>query len=415
MNEQQTASPSLSSWRSLFQLQDLAWAIFVAILLIAEPEVNNNARILVPLIGVFQIIEPRLKLFRSKRGQIVSIGLKLILCYLLIGYTHSLNSYYSPIFLVPIVSAATIFDLPGVLVVAALATLGIFSFLLPAFVNWSDLPPEIVNDLSLRAAFYAAVGFLVYQQASAKRKEIARTEEALANLRLAEVSLRRSERLAALGQLTAGLAHELRNPLGTIKASAEMLTRHVAQSQPEIMAEMAGYISSEIDRINGLIASFLDFARPLRMKAALNELNPLLEEIVRQQNESASQRDVRITIDNGDPNLRFAFDPELLRVALSNLVQNAVEASSSGGVVEIRVVPGDDFVMLLVADHGEGIQPQHLESIFNPFFTTKSNGVGLGLALVSKIVDEHGGKIKVFSEPGKGTTFEVLLPTQQLL
>jgi two-component system, NtrC family, sensor histidine kinase HydH len=415
MMEQQTGPLSLSSWRSLFQLQDFAWAIFVAILLIAEPEVNNNARILVPLIGIFQIIEPRLKLFRSKRGQIVSIGLKLILCYLLIGYTHSLNSYYSPIFLVPIVSAATIFELPGVLIVVALATLGIFSFLLPTFVNWSDLPPEIVNDLSLRAAFYAAVGFLVYQQASAKRKEITRTEEALSNLRLAEVSLRRSERLAALGQLTAGLAHELRNPLGTIKASAEMLTRQIAQSRPEIMAEMAGYISSEIDRINGLIASFLDFARPLRMKPAVNELNPLLEDIVRQQSEHASTRGVRITIENGDPNLTFAFDPELLRVALSNLVQNALEASSSGQVVEIRVVPSDDFVMLLVADHGEGIQPQHLESIFNPFFTTKSDGIGLGLALVSKIIDEHGGKIKVFSEPGKGTTFEVLLPRQQPL
>lgn len=414
MTEREAAGP-LSSWRSLFQLQDFAWAFFVAILLIAEPEINNNARILVPLIGIFQIIEPRLKLFRSKKGQIVSIGLKLVLCYLLIGYTHSLNSYYSPIFLVPIVSAATILELPGVLIVVALATLGIFSFLLPTFVKWSDLPPEIVNDVSLRAAFYAAVGFLVYQQASAKRKEIARTEEALENLRLAEVSLRRSERLAALGQLTAGLAHELRNPLGTIKASAEMLTRQVTQSRPEIMAEMAGYISSEVDRINSLIASFLDFARPLRMKAALNELNPLLDDIVRQQREHALKRGVRITIYNADPNLTFAFDADLLRVALSNLVRNAVEASSNGQVVEVRVIPRDDSVMLLVADHGEGIQPQHLESIFNPFFTTKSDGVGLGLALVSKIIDEHGGKIKVFSEPGKGTTFEVLLPKQQPL
>jgi signal transduction histidine kinase len=415
MTEREAAEPPLSSWRSLFQLQDFAWAIFVAILLIAEPEVNNNARILVPLIGLFQIFEPRLKIFRSRRGQIVSIGLKLVLCYLLIGYTHSLNSYYSPIFLVPIVSAATIFELPGVLIVVAFATLGIFSFLLPTFVDWRDLPPEILNDLSLRAAFYAAVGFLVYQQASAKRKEIARTEEALANLREAEVSLRRSERLAALGQLTAGLAHELRNPLGTIRASAEMLTRQIAQSRPEIMAEMAGYISSEVDRINGLIASFLNFARPLSMKAAQNELHPVLEDIVRQQSDNAARRGVRIMIDDADRHLQFAFDPELLRVALSNLIQNAVEASSDGKAVEIRVVPADEFVMVLVTDHGEGIQPQHLESIFNPFFTTKSNGVGLGLALVSKIVDEHGGKIDVFSEPGKGTTFEVLLPKRQSL
>ena len=234
----------------------------------------------------------------------------------------------------PIVSAANIFNLPGLLIVILLATAGIFSFLLPTFVDWSQLPPTIINYLSFPAAFYAIVGFVVYQQASAKRKEIARTEEALENLRLAEVSLRRSERLAALGQLTAGLAHELRNPLGTIKASAEMLTRQVTQSQPELMAEMAGYISSEVDRINGLIASFLDFARPLRMKAAVNELHPLLEDIVRQQTEHASQRGVRITIDDNEPDLSFAFDAELLRVALSNLVRNADGGKLHGQVVE---------------------------------------------------------------------------------
>jgi signal transduction histidine kinase len=292
--------------------------------------------------------------------------------------------------------------------------------MLPAFVDWSRLPPELVSDMVLRTAFYAIVGFIVFQEAKAKRQEMARTQEALDNLKLAEASLRRSERLAALGQLTAGLAHELRNPLGTIKASAEMLTRHVAQCNPEIMAEMAGYIGSEVDRMNALIASFLDFARPLRMKAVVHELRPLLEDIARQQSEHAGSKAVPVTIVDDDPNLAFAFDAELLRVALSNLVQNAIQASSSkasdgGQGVEIRVVPREDTVLIFVTDHGEGIQPQHLESIFNPFFTTKPEGVGLGLALVAKIVDEHGGKINVFSEPGKGTTFEVLLPRQQQL
>jgi two-component system sensor histidine kinase HydH len=172
--------------------------------------------------------------------------------------------------------------------------------------------------------------------------------------------------------------------------------------------------------MNGLIASFLDFARPLRMKAVVHELRPLLEDIARQQSEHAGSKAVPVTIVDDDPGLAFAFDAELLRVALSNLVQNAMQASSSkagdgGQGVEIRVVPREDTVLIFVSDHGEGIQPQHLESIFNPFFTTKPEGVGLGLALVAKIVDEHGGKINVFSEPGKGTTFEVLLPRQQPL
>jgi two-component system, NtrC family, sensor histidine kinase HydH len=407
---------STTRWHTVLQPQDFTWAVFVAILLLTAPERNYNALILVPLIGIFQILEPRLKLFRSRRGQIVSVAIKLLLSYLLVGFTDALNSYYDPIFLIPVVAAATIFDLTGVVIVIALTSAGLGSFLL--LVNWSRFPPGEVSvrasELTLRTAFYAMVGFIVYQQAKAKRDEMERTREALDNLRLAEASLRRSERLAALGQLTAGLAHELRNPLGTIKASADMLTRHIAQGHPEIMTEMAGYITSEVDRMNGLIASFLDFARPLRMKPSVNELRPLLEDIVHQHSDPSAEKTVNVVMLE-DRNLSFAFDPELLRVALSNLVQNAVQASAPGQEVEIRVTPREDSVLILVTDHGEGIQPQHLESIFNPFFTTKPAGVGLGLALVAKIVDEHNGRIKVFSEPGKGTTFEIVLPRQQPL
>ncbi len=111
--------------------------------------------------------------------------------------------------------------------------------------------------------------------------------------------------------------------------------------------------------------------------------------------------------------ISFEFDPELVKLAIGNLVQNALQASSSGSEVELRADLNGDLVRILVADHGEGIQPQHLENIFNPFFTTKTNGVGLGLAIVSKIIDEHHGRVNVFSEPGAGTTFEVLLPVQQ--
>jgi len=108
--------------------------------------------------------------------------------------------------------------------------------------------------------------------------------------------------------------------------------------------------------------------------------------------------------------LEFAFDAGLLKIALSNLVQNAIQASAAGQQVQIRADARDQNVVVFVIDHGEGIQPQHLESIFNPFFTTKPQGVGLGLPIVSKIVDEHQGRLQVFSERGKGTTFEITLP-----
>jgi two-component system, NtrC family, sensor histidine kinase HydH len=405
--------------RRVFQLQDFAWLLFITVLIATTPETNYNATILLVIIGVFQIIEPRLKLFSSPRGQITSIVLKLVLCYLLVGYTHGVTSYYYSIFLIPVVSAATLLDLRWVILVTAVACCAYFSFLLPIYVDWSsfELPPGYLSLMSLRAAFYAIVAFLVYEQAKAKRDEMARTREAAErltesnrNLRRAEASLRRSERLAALGQLTAGLAHELRNPLGTIKASAEMLTKESTKHRPEVMSEMAGYIGSEVDRMNGLVSNFLDFAKPLVLRPLTANLRPVIEDVVRQQAELAKNRDVTVSIRMNDPNFSFTFDPDLLKLALSNLVQNAIQASAPGQEVEIRAEARGEDVMIFVSDHGEGIQPQHLENIFNPFFTTKPGGVGLGLAIVTKIVDEHQGRINVFSEPGAGTRFEMTLP-----
>jgi two-component system sensor histidine kinase HydH len=410
---QQQAPPK----RSFLQVQDLAWILFVIVLIATAPERNYDAFILLPLIGAFQIIEPRLKLFASKRGQILSIALKLVFSYLLVGWTHTIFSYYYQIFLIPVVSAATIFELPAVIFVTAISALAYFSFLLPIYPPPTEgLPDDQISLMSVRVSFYAIVAFLVYEQAKAKRDEMQRTEEAAArlaesnrNLREAQVSLRRSERLAALGQLTAGLAHELRNPLGTIKASAEMLTKDAVKGRPEVTAEMTGYIGSEVNRMNGLITSFLNFARPLQTHPLKSDLKAVFEEVVRQQVELAQSSGVSVTthIENVPP---FQFDPDLLKVALSNLVQNAIQASKPGQHVELRADSRDKSVLIFVTDHGEGIEPQNLEGIFNPFFTTKPQGTGLGLSIVSKIIDEHHGNIKVFSEVGKGTRFEITLP-----
>lgn len=409
-------SPTVKRRKYTFRAQDL-WLLFIAALIATLPEANYNAFILLPLIGVFLILEPRVKLFSSRRGQVISIALKLLLSYLLIGWTHAINSYYYPIFLIPVISAATTFELVGVITVTAIACLAYFSFLLPIFVDWSILAPDEISLTGLRASFYAIVAFLVYEQAKAKREEMRRTQEAAEqlaesnrNLRRAEASLRRSERLAALGQLTAGLAHELRNPLGTIKASAEMLTKETAKNRPEIMAEMAGYISSEVDRTNALVSSFLDFARPLQSRPVRADLRVAVDEVAKQLSELMVSRGVELSININEGAAAFDFDPDLLKLAISNLVQNAIQASAPGQKVEIRADSSGDNVIIFVSDHGKGIQPEHLENIFNPFFTTKPEGVGLGLAIVSKIVDEHHGRIHVFSEPGSGTRFEMTLP-----
>lgn len=408
--------------RHMFQAQDFAWLLFVCVLIAADPETNYDATISLVLIGAFQIAEPRMKVFSSRRGQILSIVCKMILSYLLVGWTHTIDSAYYLIFLIPIISAATMLDVLGVFLVTAISGLAYFSFLLPIFIDWSvyRLPPGLINVMFLRVSFYTIVAFVVYQQAKAKRDEMERTQEAAErlaesnrNLRHTQASLRRSERLAALGQLTAGLAHELRNPLGTIKASAEMLTKEAIKSRPDVMSEMAGYIGSEVDRMSGLVSSFLDFARPLQLRAVTAELRPVIEEAVKTQAELAAQSAVNVAIEvSGEP-LTFPFDPDLLRVALSNLLQNAIQASAPNQTIQIKVADAGKDMMIFITDRGTGIPKEQLETIFNPFFTTKSQGVGLGLAIVSKIVDEHHGRITVFSEVGKGTTFEIALPKTQ--
>ncbi len=404
-----------------FRPQD-SWLLFSGILIATTPEPNYDLPIVLALITAFQIAEPRLRPFASPRGQVVSVALKLVLSYLLVGYTHGITSPYYPIFLMPVIAAATTFELGGTVLVTCLACLGYFSFLLPIYVDWVNEPPspDYLQLMSLRASFYPIVALLVFEQAKAKRDEMKRKEEAAAqlaesnrSLHRAEVSLRRSERLAALGQLTAGLAHELRNPLGTIRASAEMLTKPSAQSRPEIMSEMAEYIRSEVDRMNGLITSFLNFARPLQIHPVPADLRTVVNDVVRETSILAENAGVSINITASSENLSFTFDPDLLRLALSNLVQNAVQASAPGSAVEMEASSEGDSIKILVEDSGKGIEPQHLESIFNPFFTTKPQGVGLGLAIVSKIIDEHGGRISVRSEVGKGTTFEMILPKEQ--
>jgi two-component system, NtrC family, sensor histidine kinase HydH len=312
--------------------------------------------------------------------------------------------------LVPIISAATSLELLGTFVFIVLACASYLSFLLS--VDWKryELTADAIDTLCLRCIFLSVVGFLVYQQAKAKREEMLRTEEAGRNLRKAEASLRRSERLAALGQLTAGLAHELRNPLGTIKASAEFMTKPSTQARPEVMGEMAGNIASEVDRTNSLISRFLDFAKPLEIHARLSDLAAVIDIVIHQLTEIASKHGVAVVEDMPEGPLEFSFDPDLLPLALQNLVQNAIQASKPGQTVTVGVYPEAAQVVIQVVDQGSGIDSQHLESVFNPFFTTKPNGVGLGLALVAKIVDEHGGKISVRSELGKGTAFDVSIP-----
>jgi two-component system sensor histidine kinase HydH len=404
----------VSSWTRVVRPRDLIWLVLFGAVAVTSANPDPSQYLLLGLLALTQMIEPRIGWLSSVRGLVVWCIWKLALTYLLIGITGGVNSRYWLMLLLPVLSAATTAGGIATITFATLAGGAYLSFLL--FVDFSvyALGSEEVEELVLRFVFLGMAGMLANSLAEALRVESAKNRRAAEQLAEAnrqvveaEEAVRRSDRLAALGQMSGGLAHELRNPLGTIKASAEMLARTV-NSENEVAQEVAGFIATEVDRTNSLITRFLDFARPLRMQMEPTDLTETLDRAV-----AAAAREVpEVTIyKNYSPEIPpFAFDAQLLERVFLNLIVNAAQASEPGGTVTVKTRSAGGSVEIAVIDRGAGINPENLNAIFNPFFTTKPQGVGLGLAIVSKIVDQHGGKITVESEPGKGSVFRVVLP-----
>jgi two-component system, NtrC family, sensor histidine kinase HydH len=360
-------------------------------------------------LAVLQLIEGRIPVLATIPGRTVSVVLQLGLGYLLIGYTNGVESPYYLVLLLPLVSAGTYMGVTGT-VASSIAVIGVYlSFLL--FINWKefDIGDEAIHLLAIRCLLPSIAAVLVNTLANTIREQSARyksTAEQLTvanqNLVAAEAAMRRSERLAALGQLSAGLAHELRNPLGSIKGSADLLARSASQADP-MARELAEIISAEVDRTNSLVTRFLDFARPLEPRRTLVDVTQVIDRAVMRAH-------VEITRDYAPALSQMAIDPELMEQVFLNLVTNAAQASRPGAPITVRTRMIEGQAEISVIDQGSGIPADKKETIFNPFVTTKQNGVGLGLAIVAKIVDGHGGKISVESQPGKGSAFRILLP-----
>lgn len=397
-------------------MQDVVWLLLFSALAWVSPTRSAAEIEVLSALAVLQYAAPRIRAFASPRGNVALILMKLLLGFLLIGVTGGIASSYYLILLLPVLSAATTLGAAGTAVFTVLACLAYLVFIPVAYNLGYILEGLYLRDLTLRVLFLPVVAYLTYTLAeenrrAARRAEAAARELAEANRRLleAEASARRSERLAALGQLTAGLAHELRNPLGTMKASAEMLLERIGGSSP-VVRELAEYISSEVDRTNSLVTRFLEFARPMQLRRAPADLHAVIESAIghlERQTPGAAARIHR----NFDPAVPLIeADAELLERVFLNLLRNAIEASPPEAVVTVRTRRSPAGVEIAVIDRGPGIAPQDREQIFNPFFTTKPGGVGLGLAVSARIVGDHGGSITVESEPGQGAAFVVTLP-----
>jgi two-component system sensor histidine kinase PilS (NtrC family) len=243
-----------------------------------------------------------------------------------------------------------------------------------------------------------------------------------------EGELRRSERQAAIGRLSAAIAHEIRNPLAAISGSIQMLRSASQAAGDDDSRRLMEIVLRETERLDGLITDFLQYARPAPPKLARVVLAPLVRDLVEMFERSrAAENPIEVQVDVPEE-IAVTGDASQLRQLLWNLYLNAAQAMPQGGRLLIAASPlsssqgrptadrnaaegaGTPFVELVVADTGVGIAPEVIDRIFDPFFTTRREGSGLGLATVHRIVESHGGSLRVESSVGAGTTFRVRLP-----
>jgi signal transduction histidine kinase len=229
-----------------------------------------------------------------------------------------------------------------------------------------------------------------------------------------EQQLIRSERLAAVGKIAAQITHEVRNPLSSIGLNAELLDEEMSKlASPEAKEaqSIARAIVKEVDRLTEITESYLRFARLPRPRLEREDLGAIVSSLASFMKSELEGRGVEVALELGALPL-IAADEHQLRQAVLNLLRNAAEAMPGGGrlTVNARFLDGERAVELRIADTGQGIAREHLAKIFDPFFSTKDGGTGLGLALTQQIIVEHGGSIAVESELGRGTAFTVRLP-----
>jgi two-component system sensor histidine kinase HydH len=277
------------------------------------------------------------------------------------------------------------------------------------------------RDMTIPVAIYlgssfAVLGYAIGYFADARRRERRDARIIKDQMAALEESRRvaaQNEKLAAIGRLAAGIAHEVRNPLGVIRASASMVQESFDTDEEPHRA--CQFICEEIDRLNGLITSLLAFARPSEPRFQSVSIDHVIERAVQLAASQLQQRGIELDRASVETVPEIAGDPDLLAQVLLGLITNAAEAQERGGRISVRVESAPDEVRVEVADAGPGIPDADLERVFEPFFTTKASGTGLGLPMTARIVESHGGQIEArrsagAGEHGKGACFRIALP-----
>lgn len=280
--------------------------------------------------------------------------------------------------------------------------------------HWHRMPLDAQDQIVELSTFGAAgvIGGLLADRERMQRKRVedtkAELEQVYIELRQSIEQLKKTERLTAAGQLSASLAHEIRNPLASISGAAGILAR--GQASLNDRAECLDILTKESQRLNRLLTNFLNFARPRLPRMQSTDLTDLIRAVVQLAQHYATQQHVALDIETDGHNREIECDPEQIKQLLLNLILNAVQATGHGGCVAIRSFFAGNTLTMEISDKGCGIAPEDRDRIFDPFFTTKENGTGLGLAIAANIAAQHGGTLTCVPGLDCGTTFRLELP-----
>ncbi len=333
--------------------------------------------------------------------------------------TQLVNAHdvYRRLYYVPIVLGGVWFALRGGIVTSILASL---LYMPHVLFHWQH-HPSIALEQYLEIVLYNVIGCLTGFLAEREREQKLRyqktaetLEESYRKLReqadqIIEIEgqLRRADRLSALGELSAGMAHEIRNPLGSIKGTAEILRDGVAPDDPKL--EFADILIKEVDRLNKVLEDFLRFARPEPVEHGRFSPNKAIEEVLELTRQQALRNRVEVEVVLAE-DIEIPGRGEQIQQALLNLVLNALQVMPDGGQLKVSSTVHGNEVGIHVSDSGPGIAMEDRERIFNPFVTTRDSGTGLGLAITQRIIQGHDGHINLESTLGHGSSFTLCLP-----
>lgn len=331
-----------------------------------------------------------------------------------VGILHGLLGH---LYIVPIILGAYWYGIRGGISTAIASAV---LFLPHLFLHWHDPFLDVYNYVEL--FLFLLIGGVTGVLSQMERNQRMRYEEALRRLDEShrklkeqtdilfqtEEQLRRADRLSALGELSAGMAHEIRNPLGSIKGAVEILKDDY--SPDDAKYEFIQILLKETDRLNSIVQEFLGFARPKQPEFQQADINEAIESVLTLTAQEARKAGIAVWKHLNSTIGMRSFDAGMLRQAFLNLVLNAIQAMPTGGELTVESGVKNEMIEVKITDTGPGISAENRKKLFSPFFTTRKQGTGLGLAITYRIIEKHRGMIDVMSEPGKGATFTVKIP-----